>query len=268
MLETALKYARNGFEVLPLQANGKVPISNENFPSGFKSATTDENKIQEHWEQYPQSNIGLKISPNMIVLDIDVHDYDGFKSLATLTNHFGKMPHTFTIDTPTGGRHYYFNLPDGVTIERQINAFRGIDILTNGYVVAYPSVINGKEYSIRSGELSSLAECPPWLLNAFKTHKEHSSEEYFRQSNLSQFKPGKKYTGALLDELVNGAQVGGRNNWVMVMTSKMLAVGAELDTIYKLLIVVNDNFFSDPLPLTEIQATFKSRVKKHLGKGE
>ena len=263
MIESALSYSELGFSVLPLRPNGKAPMTTESFPSGFKSATTDKNKLAAHWKQYPTSNIGLRISNDLIIMDIDVHNENGFDSLAVLEKEFGKLPATFSVDTPTGGKHYYFKLPEGVMIDRQINAFKGIDLLTNGYVVASPSTINGKKYAVCSGSIEVIAYLPNWLLKAFETHREQASSEYMSQTNTAQYKTGKKYTGALLDELVAGATIGSRNDWIMRMTSKMLSVGAELDTIYRLLVVINDNFLSEPLPLTEINATFKSRVKKH-----
>ncbi|MEG2253960.1 MAG: bifunctional DNA primase/polymerase [Carnobacterium sp.] len=266
MINEAIKYAELGFSILPLKNNSKVPQSTEYFPNGFKSATSDKNKIKSHWHQYPMSNIGLLIGKDLIIMDIDVHKENGFDSLKILEREFERLPNTFSVDTPTGGKHYYFRLPEGVTIDRQINAFKGIDILTNGYIVASPSLIDGVTYKVSTGSIDKLALMPNWLLRAFKTHQEQPSKDYLKQSNINSYKPGKKYTGALLDELVAGAMVGGRNDWIMRMTSKMLAVGAELDTIYRLLLVVNDNFLSEPLPLPELNATFKSRVKKHLGK--
>lgn len=263
MMGMALDYVKQGFSVLPLQANGKAPMTTDTFSGGFKTATTDKNRIQQHWTKYPTSNIGLRIGNNLIIMDIDIHDENGFDSLAVLEKEFEKLPETFTVDTPTGGKHYYFRLPNGFTVDRQINAFKGIDLLTNGYVVAPPSVINGKKYTVSSGSIDSLTLLPDWLLKAFETHRKQASSDNMNQNNTPQYKLGKKYTGVLLDELVAGATVGNRNNWIMRMTSKMLAVGAELDTIYRLLIVVNDNFLSEPLPLPEINATFKSRVKKH-----
>lgn len=263
MIDKALQYVEQGFLVLPLQVKGKAPMTTKNFPNGFKSATNDFGKIVEHWNAFPQSNVGIEISDSMLVLDIDVHEEDGFQSLKTLVDHFGTLPVTFTVNTATGGRHYYFKLPEGVTIDRQINAFKGIDVLTNGYVVAPPSVVESGKYELLCGSLDHLAVCPEWLLKAFEVSPTSSNSDCTVKESALQRKTGKKYTGALLDELVNGATVGGRNDWIMRMTSKMLAVGAELDTIYRLLIVVNDNFLSEPLPLSEINATFKSRVKKH-----
>ncbi|MFR4506929.1 MAG: bifunctional DNA primase/polymerase [Enterococcus avium] len=265
MIEAALWYAERGFPALPLKSNGKAPMTTELFPSGFKSATTDKNKLKRHWSSYPTSNIGLRISEDLIVMDIDVHNENGFHSLAVLEREFDKLPDTFSVDTPSGGKHYYFKLPEGVTIARQINAFKGIDLLTNGYVVASPSLMNGKRYVISSGFIDKLAYLPDWLLRAFETHRGQASSDHTGGTDTVRYKQGKKYTGAFLDELVAGATVGSRNDWLMRMTSKMLSVGAELNTIYRMLLVANDNFLSKPLPLSEIDATFKSRVKKHAG---
>lgn len=261
MKEYALKYAELGYSILPLQENGKAPMTTDKFSSGFKTATKDKQLILDHWEKYPNSNIGLKINKNLLILDIDVHDVNGFDSLETLVAHFGELPDTFTVTTPTGGRHYYFQLPDGVVVDRQINLFKGIDILTNGYVVAVPSCTDKGKYKVLSGSITQLATCPAWLLDAFKTHKEQ--ERVMNNVQQSFNNQGKKYTGLFLDELVKGAEPGGRNEWIMRMTSKMLAVGADLETIYSLLLVANEHFLSEPLPLQEINATFKSRVKKH-----
>lgn len=263
MIKAALRYAEKGFAVLPLHKNTKIPMNTPLFTKGFKTATTDPEKIKQHWSKYPDSNVGLRISDDLIIVDVDVHKENGFDSLNVLEQQFGKLPATFSIDTPTGGKHYYFKLPKGVVIDRQINAFKGIDLLTNGYIVAWPSLIHGKRYAVSSGSLDELAEVPVWLLKTFETHQEAAASEPIF-GNIKQHKPGKKYTGIFLDELVAGANVGGRNEWIMRMTSKMLGVGADLNTIYQLLLVANEHFLSEPLPLSEINATFKSRVKKHM----
>ena len=78
---------------------------------------------------------------------------------------------------------------------------------------------------------------------------------------------GKKlYTGEFLDLLVSGAETGNRNNWLRKMTDKMLAVDAELSTIYTLVMIANENFLSEPLPISEINTIFKNRVRNHTSK--
>ena len=256
-------YLQAGFKVLPLQSNKKIPFTTETFTNGFKSATNDIQALKEHWVNYPESNLGIRVGEDtgLIVLDVDVHEVDGYKTLSAIEKVHESLPNTLEVATPTGGKHYYFKLPEGIQIERQINQFAGIDILTNGYVVAPPSSIDGKKYEVINGSIKEIAAFPTWFLQVFDTKK----------TNELPVKPfftvGKKYTGAFLDELVAGCANGGRNDWVMRQISKMLNLGADLTTIYKLILVVNENFLDEPLPIKEINATFKSRIKKHNSKG-
>ena len=68
--EWALKYAALGFAVFPLKPHTKVPAT----PDGFKSATTDVEKIKSWWSAAPY-NIGIATgaeSGNLLVIDLDV----------------------------------------------------------------------------------------------------------------------------------------------------------------------------------------------------
>lgn len=257
------EYLQAGFKVLPLQSNKKIPFTTEVFTNGFKSATDDIEALKQHWVNYPESNLGIRVgeATGLIVLDIDVHEVDGYKTLSAIEKVYEPLPSTLEVVTPTGGKHYYFKLPPDTQIERQINQFAGIDILTNGYVVAPPSSIDGKKYEIVNGSLNEIANFPTWFLKAFDTKKTNDAP------TQAFFTVGKKYTGAFLDELVAGCAKGGRNDWIMRQISKMLNLGADLTTIYKLILVVNENFFDEPLPIDEINATFKSRIKKHTSGG-
>ncbi|MGM0181658.1 hypothetical protein IGK74_000558 [Enterococcus sp. AZ150] len=73
----------------------------------------------------------------------------------------------------------------------------------------------------------------------------------------------KKYTGAFLDELVAGAEHFNRNNWITRQIGRMLSVGADLETVYKMIVVVNENFLPEPLTQKEVYETFESMTKKH-----
>ena len=88
-----------------------------------------------------------------------------------------------------------------------------------------------------------------------------------KPNNASMTQQKKLYTGEFLDTLVAGAETGNRNNWIRKMTDKMLSLGAELETIYQLLLVANQHFLDSPLPDKEINTTFKNRVKNHQRKG-
>lgn len=270
-LKAALSYAQNGFPIIPLYPNSKIPCKTDDFSNGFHSATTNQELILDHWNQEKNvsCNIGLQVGKEtgLVILDIDVHGENGFETLEVLENHFEKLPDTLVIDTPTGGRHYYFNYPSDVTIQRQVNAFKGIDILVDGYVVAPPSHIDGKAYKRISGKLSELADFPQFLLDSLEASTDnYPSNELEMPQNQPMIQGKPKYTASFLKNMVEGSTTGGRNDFLMRFIAKCLSLGTDLEIIYALVLVVNDNFIDVPLDEKEVNTIFKSIVKKHLKK--
>lgn len=70
-------------------------------------------------------------------------------------------------------------------------------------------------------------------------------------------------TTNLFESLVIGCSEGNRNNRIAQITGGLLARAVEIDLAYKLILVANENF-DDPLPIDELDATFKSIVHKEL----
>ena len=144
IIRKAKKYTDRGWKVFPIIPNGKLP----KIKSWQQEATTDDKKIVLWWKfQFKDANIGIvtgAASENLVVLDVDVKDgKQGLESLKALTG--GGIPETYTVQTPSGGYHFYFisNTHYGNSV-----GFRpGLDLRGDGgYVVAPPSVIDGKEY--------------------------------------------------------------------------------------------------------------------------
>jgi hypothetical protein len=154
-LEAALKYAKEGWPVLPLHSThgnlctcrnqscgskGKHPRTR----NGIKDATKNEDQIQVWWTKWPDANIGLVTgqASGRIVLDIDVKKgKKGLESLQTLIDENGPLPQTLTARTPSGGWHYVFRMPDR-PIKSRKGVRDGVDLLADGsYFVAPPSVI-------------------------------------------------------------------------------------------------------------------------------
>lgn len=275
-LSAALSYAKNGFKIIPLQKNSKIPCKTDDFQNGFHSATNNQETIFNHWnqEQFVSSNIGLKLGKeeNIVVIDVDnkTNDNAGSKSLEIIERELQPMPPTYTVQT-LSGTHLFYQYPKGVDINRQINAFNSIDILADGYCVTTPSWVDGKQYKKVSGSLLELAEFPSFLLPFLVSGTRNSTDNhpmYKMEMPLnSPVRQGKtKYTAEFLKIMVEGAAEGGRNNFLMRFTAKCLALGTDLETIYTLLLVVNDNFISPSLPEQELNTVFKSITKKHLKK--
>ena len=140
LLKQALKYFEQGFEVIPLSTH-KTPLI---AYADKKPLTRDE--IINTWRKYPLANIGL-LTRKFFVVDIDKpsdqHQQNGFTSLATLINEYGKdlfVP-TLKAFSPSGGVHLYYLKPQNIELTQNIGAVSGIDIKANNnnYVVAPPS---------------------------------------------------------------------------------------------------------------------------------
>lgn len=270
MIEQVRKYQKLGLHVYPLVPGTKIPFKGSN---GFYDGTNDLQQLNKWWIDNPKANIGLYLEPSrLMVIDVDRHEKetDGVENIKQVWNRFGSFPPTYIEKTPRNGVHFFFKLPDGVEMEQQQDAFSallgkektGIDVITHGIPIAPTTTPHGIYSALDGKSIEQVATAPNWLVQALQGNvKSAEIANYPKQARTT----GKKYTGAFLDELVHGAPKGegSRNDWIMRQTSKMLAVGADLDTIYQLLLVVNDNFMEKPLKISEINATFKSRVKKH-----
>lgn len=137
MLDAALQYAASGWAVFPVVARGKIPATED----GFKSATTDLERIRRYWSESPKANIGIATGEASGIVVIDVDDEAGLSEL-------GHLPPTMEARTGSGGRHLVFAHP-GRPIRNRARVVPGIDVRGDGgYIVVPPSVHpNGNLYA-------------------------------------------------------------------------------------------------------------------------
>ncbi|MEI7827898.1 MAG: bifunctional DNA primase/polymerase, partial [Euryarchaeota archaeon] len=166
-LDAALTYAKEGFAVFPLKADGKTPLTKH----GHKDATTDEAQIRAWWTNEPNANIGLPLS-SFVVIDVESvegHGVNGYETLAKLEKKYGSLrshrENEFDVDvymvrTASGGAHFYFSYPDVSAGMLKKAIGDGIELKSNGYVVAPPSVVNGEDYYAKRGFFSIFTEMP------------------------------------------------------------------------------------------------------------
>lgn len=154
----ALWYASMGWPVLPLKPDGKLPALPSAHPEGdplrgkckgecdrlghgLHDATVDADQIQQWWSRNPAYNIGLRTGIAFDVIDID--GPDGIRSLAELGDDVLPDVHG-KVSTPRG--FHYFVLPTGDGNRAGVR--KGIDYRgQGGFVVASPSIVDGKRYS-------------------------------------------------------------------------------------------------------------------------
>jgi hypothetical protein len=163
LLQAALEYAEAGIPVFPCEPDGKAPATTH----GFKNATTNLDQIKAWWGAGQRYNIGLRpADAGWIVLDADLYKGVDPDLLA-------QLPETFTVETPRGGRHLYFESP----LEHGNTTFdQHIDVRSaNGYVLAPESVVNGKPYRVVSN-CGRLAPFPDWASKRLVLRAGHNSK--------------------------------------------------------------------------------------------
>jgi len=161
-LTTALDYADRGYMVFPCVPGEKKPLTSR----GLLDATTDAGQIEAWWTQYPNANIGIATT-GLIVIDIDGADNSW---LADDVEKQTDLAQVVSL-TPNGGRHHIFRRPEGKNWRNTASKIAPkVDTRANGgYIVAPPSVVNGKPYRWAPGmELTmpagELPEPPAWLV--------------------------------------------------------------------------------------------------------
>src|SRR3990167_534610 len=142
MINFALKYIERGWSVFPCIE--KKPLTTH----GYKDATSDPEVAKQKFSNNPNIGIATGKVSDIFVLDVDVKDgKNGDDVLAKLESENGDLPNTIESLTCSGGRHIYFKYPKTKIIGCKTDILRGLDIRGDGgYVIAPPSVANGKSY--------------------------------------------------------------------------------------------------------------------------
>ena len=151
LLLSALDYARRlGLRVLPLKPNAKTPLGGPcclgTHRSGSSSASADLEVVARWWREHPTANVGIATGHR-----VDVIDQDGPEGAISWAR-IGRadawpavLGVALTVRPEGAGVHRYVAATgdgNGAKIAPGID-YRG----TGGYVVAPPSIIEGRRYS-------------------------------------------------------------------------------------------------------------------------
>lgn len=153
-------YIDNGLKIFPIVENGKTPL----IEAWQKDCSNSTLQILYWIQNAPTCNWGLPCTPNnLFVIDIDVHNVDGYDSIRRLFDDIGLDDvDTLKQETPSGGMHMIFLSDDELkTVSNTANSFKnypGIDVRTDGYIACAPSSINGKEYKLNGNQIKSMPQ--------------------------------------------------------------------------------------------------------------
>ncbi|MFD4050155.1 bifunctional DNA primase/polymerase [Streptomyces sp. NPDC058611] len=162
----ALTAVDRGLAVFALPAGGRIPE-----PGWQLQATLLPERLPDLLTDGHNMGIGCRAS-GVVALDLDVHGgEDGPGLLGALADRLGEeLPETFTVATPSGGRHIYYRAPMGCTIG-SVSGGRsplghGIDVRgpgnrSGGYLVGPGSLVGGRPYEILHDV--PVAALPRWI---------------------------------------------------------------------------------------------------------
>jgi hypothetical protein len=184
------KYTDQGFYIFPCWLD-KTPLTKR----GFYDAVNDFETIKKQFFK-PELLIGLPTGKKneIVVIDFDVNKkIPGTEDIDTRSvdelieevkeNH-GELPDTFQVQTPSGGRHFYYLLPENAEIRsktRFIDKFLPVDIRGDG---GYCVTVDNNKYIVYD-DVDDLgidnikgrcAPLPEWIVN-FTKIKSNASEE-------------------------------------------------------------------------------------------
>lgn len=150
ILDAALAYAARGWRVFPCIAGTKLPATQ----TGCKAASIDEAQVRA-WFTGTRHNVAIATGGGLYVVDVDTQDFDR-----------NRLPETLISQTPRGGWHYVYTCDEALSNSASKIA-KGVDTRgEGGYVVAPPSVVDGRIYTwINEVEPTPL---PSWIADALR----------------------------------------------------------------------------------------------------
>lgn len=233
LYKAALTYLDYGLSIIPVNTKKQPIIPYKEYYE--RKATKEE--VQAWFEKYQNLQLGLLTGAisGISVIDIDIRNGGSNEQYKDII--------TPTVQTGSGGWHYYFKYEKG--IGSKPNVFPGIDIKSDkGFVVIPPSrSVKGRYEWIRSIFDTPLVPLPGHIL------KIYDEETY--QNVLSVFNP----------QIVQGANEGNRNNSAAQYIGHLLTRHPEEEwetVVWETIRDWNRLHNTPPLEETELRKTFNS----------
>ncbi|WP_054681205.1 bifunctional DNA primase/polymerase [Microbacterium sp. No. 7] len=183
--EKALRLAALGLAVFPVrerttEERGRTKRAKTPYTySGHKEGTTDADQIERWWSRWPEALVGVHAGASgLVALDIDMGTdmstgeiKDGWNSL--IEAGLDDLPQTVTYSTGSGGDHYIYAAPEGVSLGPDQN-----HVTPEGVRLDDVDRRGGSSYFIWWGSeipdsRDAFAQAPDWLLTPSSPTRTH-----------------------------------------------------------------------------------------------
>jgi putative DNA primase/helicase len=224
-------------------APGKHPITK----NGFYAATTNTDRIEAWWREWPWANIGAPTGQKsgFVILDVDPR-HGGLESLTKLEAR-NRTLETLTATTGSGGTHYFF-LPPEMPLKSDSTGSIAAGIGTRaegGYVLLAPSKhISGGSYCWSNKRPP--APMPDWLLDLWP-----------KQGVAG----GRQGAPAILGDIPDGHRSATLTSWAGSMRKRGMSEAA----ILAALLVENETRCKPPLSEEQVRAIASGMTRYPLG---
>ena len=244
LTDYANNYIKNGLYITPIKLNTKedgskkvIFLAGEGWPEKLRKVPV------QNWSGNIAIGTGHGNRDNICVIDVDSPEHkrngvNGFESIEKWQAEHGAFPNTRMAKTTTGGRHYYFKVPQEIHIKGRSNILPGVD--TRGdrnCIIAPPSIYRGKYYE--------------WLNDIEPAEANESVLE------LMQFKAmTKKETLPQSSQNLAMVPEGGRTDYLVKAIGLHTFKGSMLDdeAIKAMIRSINENKCSPPLSEEELES--------------
>ena len=258
LIITSIDLIKQGLPVYLMQPKTSIPYKGSR---GHLGAVSDETQLRKLFaEARTHSNIGLNLNDTgIVVLDIDRHASNGFKSLLdagykiNLDNLVWEM-------TPKSGAHVFFKVPKNVSVKNlKHNLLDGVELLKDHVTVAPSSrMVDGKEVAYKhfGGNITNCSVMPKWLIDLASNKPKMSNKQSWKTPRYS--------IDQRIEMLLHGFNLGSRNNEIMSFSGWLLSIrNIDPNLVYELVQKINSES-AVPLPDKEVNTIFRSAYNREV----
>lgn len=239
MINNALRYLEEGWNVIPVDQNKRPKISWKEYQQR-KVTKAD---IEDWWSRWPGAGIAVLTGEISGLVVIDVDEKQGLEQLES----FLQGRKTLTCLTGGGGKHFYFKHPGITQVPNAVRFLSGVDCRGDGgYVVVPPSVHHsGRRYRWEDPTAKPI-DLPLELLSAIvrKAKKQKLPEDIWEM------------------EIPKGT----RDHELTRRAGKLLQIGMSPAEVLAMLQTINERHCKPPLPDWQVHKIVNSIAARESAK--